>query len=82
MNRAVAALTAAFVVGSLAFVAAVVHVAWTGEVGGIDIVGAGAACLLAGATVALISRQRPRINGVTTAAQIYAEELQQVSADR
>ncbi|MFG1965714.1 hypothetical protein, partial [Nonomuraea sp. NPDC049028] len=82
MNRAVAALVAAFVVGNLAFVAAVVHAALIGKVGGIDIAAVGGACLVACSTVALIVRRRPRINGGTTPAHIYAERLEQVSAGR
>jgi hypothetical protein len=54
----------------------------TGKVGGIDIIVMGGACLVACATVALIARQRPRINGATTLAHIYAEGLEQVSAGR
>ncbi|MFB4284910.1 hypothetical protein ACBJ59_57250 [Nonomuraea sp. MTCD27] len=82
MNRAVAALAAAFVVGNLAFVGAVVHVVLTGRLGGIDVAVMAGACLAACATVSLIVRQRPRINGVTTAADIYEMGLEQVSTGR
>ncbi|MEV1005202.1 hypothetical protein [Nonomuraea sp. NPDC050202] len=82
MNRAVAALVAAFVVGNLVFGAAVVHVVLTDRLGGIDIVVMAGACLAACAAMALIARRRPRINGVTTPAHIYAAALEQVSSGR
>lgn len=81
MKPAVAALGAAFILGTLAFVAVAVHVALTGDLQATDIVIMGAACLLACATVMLTIRRRPRIDGISTHGEVYERALKQVSAD-
>ncbi|MFI6497120.1 hypothetical protein [Nonomuraea typhae] len=82
MTRTVAALAAAFVVGNLMFLGAVVHIVLTGRLSGIAIAVIGAACATVCATVGLLVRQRPRIKGINTAADVYEMGLEQVSVGR
>ncbi|MEV4472866.1 hypothetical protein [Nonomuraea sp. NPDC049504] len=84
MRRAVAPLeTAAFVVGTLTFVAFVVHVVLTDIPDPVDIIIMVSASLLVCASVILAIRALPRIGETANHADVYAKALEErVGADR
>ncbi|NRQ31342.1 hypothetical protein HII36_05745 [Nonomuraea sp. NN258] len=74
-----AALAAAFIVGTAAFTAAVVHIVRIDEASASGVAIMAGACVVVGATVMLAVRRRPHI---AAHADMYESALAQVSADR
>ncbi|GAA5046227.1 hypothetical protein HNP84_010269 [Thermocatellispora tengchongensis] len=82
MRPAVAALGAAFVIGTLAFLAVVAHIVINGAPHIEHIAITAGSCLLTCTTVMLAVRWRPHISGITTPADVYEMGLEQVSDRR
>lgn len=80
MRPAAAAIGAAYVVATAAFIVAVIHVALAGQPRVSHIAIMAGACLVAGASVVLAVHARPRSPKDTTAG-IYAKGLSQVHVD-
>jgi hypothetical protein len=81
MRPADVTLGMAYVLGVLAFVAAMVHVAFTGPPRPMDIAVIVGACFVAFATATMAVRRRPHQTSSTTPANAYAMGFEQVSAD-